>query len=64
MPLLVEVFGLWLTLGRCPGAPIGGGLWSLSDLGRCPLPLLWGLCHIGLVEQMVVCDKLKERIVR
>ena len=54
MPLLVEVFGLWLTLGGCPGAPIRGGLWSLSDLGRCPFPLLGGLCHIGLEEQMVV----------
>ena len=25
----------------------------MSDLGRCPLPLLGGLCHIGLDEQMV-----------
>jgi len=25
----------------------------LADLGRCPLPPLGGLCHLGLVEQMV-----------
>ena len=38
----VEDFGLCLTLGRCPGAPIGGGLWSLSDLGpKVPVPQAW-----------------------
>ena len=60
---LTEDFGLWMTLGRCPGAPISGGLESLADLGRCPLPLCGGLCHLGLV---VLLDRKRswERIVR
>ena len=55
----VEVFGLCLTLALRNHCPWRGGLWSLADLERCPLPLLRGLSHFGLAKQMV--DQYKSR---
>ena len=60
----VEDFGLCLTLALKNHCPRCGGLWSLADLERCPLSILGGLCHFRLVDQMVVQDKSKKRIVQ